>query len=112
MKSNLAGDAPAEDVKGLARSVMLQDTSEAVGTSWALECVNALRESGRPIEGGWPGTLPEARARILRQLPLQLSARGMLPLDAQEIGLVSSSTNAQAKRSWHLAVKRRPTQDG
>ncbi len=108
----MPSDASSDDDTPPARSVVLKNTSEAVGRTWALECVNALRESGRPIEGGWPGTLPEARARILRKLSLELSAQGMLPLNASEIGPVSSSTNAQAKRSWHLVAKRRPSATG
>jgi hypothetical protein len=100
------------DVPSPTRSVVLKDASAAVGASWALECVSALRASGRLIEGGWPGTLPEARARILSKLSRQLSAQGLPPLDAREMGLVTSSTNAEAKRSWLLAAKRRPSQAG
>ena len=95
------GDAPSQ-----SRSVVLTDASAVVGASWAHEFVDALRASGRPIEGGWPGTLPEARARIVGKLSPELSAHGLLPLDAREIGLLASSTNAEAKRSWHLAAKR------
>jgi hypothetical protein len=92
-----------------ARNGLLKGASEAAGASWAVEYLSALRASGRPIEGGWPGTLREARARILSNLPRELSARGLLPLDAHEIGLAASITNAEAKRAWQLAAKRRPS---
>jgi hypothetical protein len=112
MKPTTPSLTPTGDVPSQTRSAVLKDASAAVGTSWALECVNALRASGRLIEGGWPGTLPEARARILSKLSPELSAHGLLPLDAREVGLVASSTNAEARRSWHLATKRRPSQAG
>lgn len=112
MKPSAATGTRAGGVSGETRRVMLQDASESVGASWALECVNALCASGRKIEGGWPGTLPEARARVVNKLSTELSARGWLPLDTREVDVVATSTNAEAKRSWQLAVKRRTSHAG
>ncbi|MBK7583510.1 MAG: hypothetical protein IPI67_25375 [Myxococcales bacterium] len=37
---------------------------EAIGQAWAQAKMEALRNEGRPIAGGWPGTMSEARARV------------------------------------------------
>jgi len=36
----------------------------AAGETWAREAAARLREDGRPVAGGWPGTLSEARQRV------------------------------------------------
>ena len=40
----------------------------AVGEAWAAELVQTLRASRREVVGSWPGTLREARMRILARL--------------------------------------------
>lgn len=90
-----------------SRGRVLQETSEAAGASWALEYSEAVEKSGRAVEGGWPGTIPEARARVLRSLPPELLARGLSPLSPREIAEVSSMVNAVARRSWQPRTKRR-----
>jgi hypothetical protein len=37
---------------------------EAAGQAWALDWINMLRDEGRAIAGGWPGTIREARQRV------------------------------------------------
>lgn len=52
----------------------LEPIATAIGRMWATEVVARLRSADRDIEGGWPGTLAEARARIRAELrrPLAL----------------------------------------
>ena len=38
---------------------------EEAGLAWAGEMRAALHAEGRPAAGGWPGTLSEARARVV-----------------------------------------------
>lgn len=94
---------------------MLRDASEVVGARWVVDYSAVVEESGRRVEGGWPGTLPEARARVLACLPKELAALGFAPLSPPEIALASSMASAEAKRRWQLATKRRsrtaPTTD-
>lgn len=105
MKQPIASDLTAS-LPSEPRSRLLRETSEAVGASWALNYLDAIQQSGRRIEGGWPGTLPEARTRMLNSLPQALSSRGLPPLSPQEIIAASSITSAEAKRRWQLATKR------
>jgi len=44
--------------EALAREV------DAIGKAWAESYIDALLRDGRPITGGWPGTMSEARARV------------------------------------------------
>lgn len=43
----------------------LDELAVAIGEEWALACASALREQRRAVTGGWPGTMSEARARVL-----------------------------------------------
>jgi hypothetical protein len=105
MKQPTTSEAP-NGVSSERRSRLLRETSEAAGATWALTYLDSIQESGRRIEGGWPGTLPEARMRMLSSLPQALSAQGLAPLSPQEIIAASSITSAEAKRCWQIATKR------
>lgn len=107
MKRSTGGGATNYPVSAESRGRVLQETSEVAGASWALEYSEAVQRSGRAVEGGWPGTIPEARARVMRALPPALSARGLSPLSPREIVEASSMVNAVAKRSWLPRAKRR-----
>lgn len=95
------GAAPSE-----ARGSLLRAASEAVGVRWVLDYSAVVRQNGRRIEGGWPGTLPEARGRVLASLPQELSNRGAAPLSPREIVAASAMASAEAKRRWQQAAKR------
>lgn len=98
------------DASNLAepRGRFLREASEAIGARWVVDYSAAVQQSGRRIEGGWPGTLPEARGRVLAGLPQVLSACGAAPLSPQEIVVASAMASAEAKRQWLIATKRRP----
>jgi hypothetical protein len=57
------------------------------------------------VEGGWPGTVPEARMRMLRTLPEQLNSAGLSPLEPAELVAMTSAVYAQARQHWQRAVK-------
>jgi hypothetical protein len=59
-----------------------------------------MRTEGRGVHGGWPGTLPEARVRILQHLDVDLARRGMPLLSEEEIVAVTTLVYARAKRDW------------
>jgi hypothetical protein len=104
----LADDRPT-DCAVLSRARLLQETSEVAGASWAREYLEEIQKSGRAIEGGWPGTLREARARVMQYLPRELSARGLSPLSSGEIADASAVVSAAAKRCWRPLAKQRST---
>jgi hypothetical protein len=89
-----------------SRGALLRETSEAIGARWVLDYSASVQQSGRRIEGGWPGTLPEARGRVLASLPQELSERGAAPLSPQELVVASAMASAEAKRQWRVAAKR------
>ena len=107
MKRFTDDDATSSHILAESRGRLLQTTIEAAGARWALEYLEAVQKSGRAIEGGWPGTVREARARVMASVPPELSARGLSPLSPQEIAEASSLVNAVAKRGWQPKAKRR-----
>lgn len=40
----------------------------AIGSAWAHEMARTLRDDEREIVGAWPGTISEARMRVLAEL--------------------------------------------
>lgn len=106
MKQPTVNDEPSAPAVAEPRSSMLREASEAIGVRWVLDYSATVQQSGRRIEGGWPGTLPEARGRVLATLPQQLSARGAAPLSPQEIAAAAATASAEAKRRWQIAAKR------
>ncbi|HEY5928544.1 MAG TPA: hypothetical protein VIV11_42950 [Kofleriaceae bacterium] len=40
----------------------------AIGEAWAAELVHSFRASERAIVGAWPGTIREARMRVIARL--------------------------------------------
>jgi hypothetical protein len=64
----------------------------SVGEAWCQEYVRELRAQSRDIVGGWPGTLREARRRVLAYMP-----RTIEPLLLDELARI---TNLAARRGW------------
>ena len=51
-----------------AESPELESIATAIGDAWAHEMVRALRHDEREIIGAWPGTISEAKMRVLARL--------------------------------------------
>jgi hypothetical protein len=73
------------------------ETAKAAGQRWAEREREALEREGRLPEGGWPGTLTEAKA-----IAVSLRARSgaAQALTADELVSFTHETYAQAKRAW------------
>lgn len=71
----------------------LEHTALAEGERWALEITAALQHDGRPIAGGWPGTLSEARQRVG-----SIPAIGRAPY--AELERLAQHCYASARRTW------------
>ncbi len=63
-----------------------------LGEVWAQEYVRDLRAQARDIIGGWPGTLREARRRVLAAM-----SRNTEPTHLEELARI---TNLAARRGW------------
>jgi hypothetical protein len=69
----------------------------ALGEAWANDCAKALRAQSRGVVGAWPGTLREARSRVLVGLP---SVRRQPSLDTVALDVLSRAVYEAARRYW------------
>jgi hypothetical protein len=70
----------------------LAERASAIGVAWAEEYVRDLQAHARAPVGGWPGTMGEARRRVVTQLAITLA-----PDRLQELARV---TNLAARQKW------------
>ena len=63
-----------------------------IGEVWSQEYVRDLRAQNRDIVGGWPGTLREARRRVLAAMPRTL--------DPHFLEDLAKITNLAARKGW------------
>lgn len=70
--------------------------SEAIGEAWANEVANTLRAQTRNLVGGWPGTLREARFRVL----FGLRAARHQSFGAEELAALTRAVYEAARRYW------------
>ncbi len=70
----------------------LQPVATAIGEAWASELVHSLRTDDREIIGPWPGTMSEARMRILASLRVKL--------DTQHLEQLARIAILAARRGW------------
>ncbi len=87
-----------------ARDVLLEQAAFDAARTWASACCLELTREGRPIEGGWPGTMPEARTRAGAHVGRMLVERSMPALTHDELGRVARITYDEARRSWRSAL--------
>jgi len=81
----------------ILRGEELSDLAVAAGEAWASWWVDELRRSGRPMAGGWPGTISEARARVLDRL----RERGAGTLGgAVDLPALARTAYGAARASW------------
>jgi len=88
-----------------SRERLLRTRPAVLGASWAKDSCEDAQRQGRRLEGGWPGTVPEARARVLWGLDAELMSRGMARLSSTELGTATTAAYDRAKRDWLLAVR-------
>ena len=65
----------------------------AIGEAWAREVVHGLQSDDRDAVGAWPGTMREARMRVLASLGPRL--------DEQRLDQLARIANLAARRGWH-----------
>jgi hypothetical protein len=85
---------------GERRAELLQRQTLRIGADWAKTWLADMRRQHRVVSGGWPGTLPEARARAQAFLDAELGRRRMPPLSAEELAAATQVVYQQAKRHW------------
>gem|GEM_PF-2944622 len=82
------------------RELVLRDLAVEVGQAWAKGWLSSLANEGRAVEGGWPGVVSDARARI-RELAARALVRLAMPaLDHAELARLTHITYDEARRVW------------
>jgi hypothetical protein len=69
--------------------------ASALGQAWAQDCATSLVAAEREVVGAWPGTLREARQRVIAGVELALRADAMRHLDD-----LARATYLAARRHW------------
>jgi len=70
----------------------LADRASQIGEAWASEYVRDLLAQSRAPTGAWPGTMSEARSRVVSRLAVALE-----PKRLDELARVA---NLAARRGW------------
>jgi hypothetical protein len=83
-----------------AESPGLERIAMAIGEAWAHEMVRALRDDEREIVGAWPGTISEAKMRVLVHL-------NHTP-DLKVLADLAQVATAAARREWLNVAEREP----
>jgi hypothetical protein len=81
-------------------AVEFSPIATAVGEAWADELVRGLRADRREVIGAWPGTMREARMRVLARLRLKLEAPVL-----DELARVATLA---ARREWQQVTQPDP----
>ena len=87
----------------MSRDHVLDEAALDAARSWVRQCVEDLERDGRRIEGGWPGTLNEARRRCAALSARALARLSMLAPARDELERITHITYAEARRLWRAA---------
>lgn len=77
----------------------LEPMAMAIGAAWAHEMMRALRKHERDVVGAWPGTLSEAKMRVLAHLDT---------LDLEVLTDLARLAIGAARREWLFVAERDP----
>lgn len=75
---------------------LVPSLSSRLGEAWARDVTSALRAQTRGIIGAWPGTMREARLRVLAGLPAVRRAT----FDPAALDQLARAVYDAARRSW------------
>lgn len=78
----------------------------AAGHAWTRWWHAELARQGRRMSGGWPGTLSEARHRVLMHAVSELGADGAL--SPHELVALAHTAFATARADWIASAVRDP----
>lgn len=86
------------------RELMLHEAALSTARAWTTGWFRTLREDGRRVEGGWPGTIHEARGRINADASNALTTSSMPALTREELGRLTQTTYEEARRLWRASA--------
>jgi hypothetical protein len=79
------------------RQARIEESAVALGRTWAEGRRQHLHLEGRPVCGGWPGTLSEARARVWQMFG---GARDWHPVTEAEREQAARAVYRSARDEW------------
>ena len=88
------------------RALVLEQVAIDAGRAWAMSFCSELEREGRVREGGWPGTIPEARGHALSFASKALHRSSMPGLSYEEKNVLVRATYEQARRFWSSNARR------
>jgi hypothetical protein len=69
--------------------------ASALGQAWAKDCAQSLAAQDRNVVGAWPGTMREARSRVIAGVAMPMRANAMIQLED-----LARATYLAARRHW------------
>jgi len=92
-------DVKSSDPGGAERRAeVLGRIAVETGEAWVLWWYDQLRRQRRPVAGGWPGTLSEARARLTARVSADLGRE--FTLTYAELDVLARTAYFRAKGEW------------
>jgi hypothetical protein len=82
------------------RQALLDGSAKTVGDRWAQGWRDELRAADRPVAGGWPGTLGEARALSRAHLSREIARLRATAPTPDELERTARATYARARAAW------------
>jgi hypothetical protein len=82
------------------RAIILERAAVDAAQTWTDACFAALAQEGRRIDGGWPGTMREARTRAAAEATKALQVLAMSVLTHDELDRLAQTTYEKARRAW------------
>ena len=86
------------------RDLLLEQMAVDTARSWIEEVHRELVRDNRPMDGSWPGTLSEARARAGEAFRRAAGHRDMPTPHPNELDQVARLTTEEARRAWRKLV--------
>jgi hypothetical protein len=87
------------------RTILVDRAARTTGEEWAHARVAELGGEGRSASGGWPGTITEARSRVLPALSRVLARERLGPPALTEIDGAARTAYARARAVWGALAK-------
>jgi hypothetical protein len=85
---------------------MLERLAVDEGRHWARGLRRSLAGEGRRIAGGWPGTLSEARSRVVTGCGRVMRESGQVEPSSAELDWMARRLNAAARHDWLAKAER------
>jgi hypothetical protein len=83
-----------------ARREFLDRTASSTGVNWSSSIRRVLIDEGRPVSGGFPGTMSEVRTQVATLVGLALRNARMPHLSPEEREWSARLAYAVARKDW------------